>query len=88
MLPPAVPKHEEVFKRLETIVDKAHSLSGGSDVTKKTDVSQQASTTDQEAFDTMLGKSKLIGQLQTDVGKVQNQVCSINASTDSIKSEQ
>ena len=69
-------------------MDKAHSLSGGSDDTKETDVSQQASTTDQEAFDTMLGKSQLIDQLQTDVGTVKTQVCSIIASVDSIQSEQ
>ena len=55
--PPAVPKHEEVFKRLETIIDKAHNQAGGQDITKKTDASPQASTTDQEAFDKMLGKS-------------------------------
>ena len=59
--PPAAPKHEEVFKRLETIIDKAHSITGGPDITKKADVSPRASTTDQEAFDKMLGKSQLVG---------------------------
>ena len=86
--PPAAPKHEEVFKRLETIIDKAHSITGGPDTTKKADVSPRASTTDQEAFDKMLGKSQLVGQLQTDVGKVQTQVCTINASMDGMKTEQ
>ena len=51
-------------------------------------MSPQASTTDQEAFDKMLGKSQLVGQLQTDVGKVQTQVCTINSSMNGIKTEQ
>ena len=86
--PPAAQKHEEVFKRLETIIDKAHNAAGGSEVTKKADMSPQASTTDQEEFDKMLGKSQLVGQLQTDVGKVQTQVCTINTSMNGIKTEQ
>ena len=83
-----IQKHEDVFKRLETIVGKAHSLSGGTEVLMQTDEDLQASTTNQATFDKALGKSKLMGQLKTDVGKVQTQVSTINTSMAGIKSEQ
>ena len=94
--PPEAPKHEEVFKqviselksRTATITDNTHNLSSGSGDTTRVYVQQQAGTMDQKTFDTMVGKSRLIDQIQVNVSTIQTQVWSILASVDGAKPAQ
>ena len=98
--PQAAPKRAEAFKqviselksRSATITDNTHNLSSGSGETTRHErriyVQQQAGTMDQKTFDTMIGKSRLVDQIQVNVSTIQTQVWSILDSVDGTKPAQ